>query len=282
MPLTRQQLAEVANLLDLYAARAEQISQETAAAVVAAYLSKNFYSPAVVAEIAEQAADLSNTANLVAAGLTTQYLTLLVSQLTGSAVGVPNIPLPPIRNGVDLRKVYQRPVKLFRRKVSEGMPPAEAFEQAMRLAQGLTTGNITLAKRDMSREVMMRLQREIGITGWRRVVRPELSETGTCGLCIAASDQVYKSSQLMPLHDNCKCEPMPIVGALDPGNSLNQLSFKDLYGKAAGDTGRTGTASRDLKRTRWTVNTHGEWGPVLTVKGQKFRGPDELAAITAA
>lgn len=277
MPISRQQLVDAANLVDLYAAQSERLIASTSAAVAGLYVAQDLYSPAVVAGIAAQAADQSNTANLLAAGMAAQYLAL-VSVSLDSPVTVPNIPLPPIRNGVELAKVYERPVKKYRRLIAKGIPSDQALEQATKYAAAITDGNIRLAKRDMARAVMYR---ETGIVGYRRVIRPELSETGTCGLCLAASDQLYKRGDLMPIHDRCKCEPMPIIGSLDPGNSLNNLTIGQLY-QAASDKPNarreSGTHAFDLKRTRWKVNEHGEWGPVLTVKGQRFTGPDELAA----
>lgn len=286
MAISRQTLDDLARLVEAYAARSNQITEQTIAAVLAAYAGKNFYDPGVVRQIAEQAAEVSNNANIVAAALVAQYLAIASGESTGTSIPLPNLTLPPIRNGVPLEEVFERPVKLFRRKVSDGMAPAEAFDQAMRLAQGLTTGNIALAKRDMSQVVMRYIEKAAGITGYRRVVHPELSETGSCGLCIAASDQIYSVGTLMPLHARCKCEPMPIFGDVDPGNSLNNLSLSVLYEDASRTTKRksktggapTGTSGELLKRTRYEVNEHGEWGPVLTHQGHKFTGPNEIAA----
>jgi hypothetical protein len=70
---------------------------------------------------------------------------------------------------------------------------------------------------------------------------------------------------------------MPIVGDLDPGMSINREDLERLY-EAAGDS----TAARDLKRVRVQINEHGELGPVLTVRGQKFTGPDDIARNLAA
>jgi hypothetical protein len=271
MALTQAQLAELIAWVNAYAARTDQLSRDTATAVLAVYAGENFWSAASASAVAEQAADLSNTANLFAAGLASQYLGHVLSSTVGSVVAIPNLPLPPIRNGVALEDVFDRPMKLFRRKVSEGMEPAAAFDMAMRLAAALVDGNIRLAKRDETAQILSRLPAELGVTGYRRVVHPELSETGSCGLCIVASDVVYHKAQLMPLHGHCKCEVVPIIGDVDPGNSLNNLELGHFYSAAGSTDGRA------LKETRVQVNEHGEWGPVLTRADQHFTGPDELA-----
>jgi hypothetical protein len=64
-------------------------------------------------------------------------------------------------------------------------------QQAMRLASAITDTNMTLAQRGRVPAAFERLEADLRVTGYRRVVHPELSRTGTCGLCIVASDQVY-------------------------------------------------------------------------------------------
>lgn len=287
MALTHQQLADLAVWVDLYAARTDELAVQTAAQVAAAYAGVNFYSAAAAQAAAAQAADTSNVASYYAAGLAAQYLALTASEVVGSTVPVPTLPLPALRNGVDMEQVFDRPMKFFRRKVSEGAEPAQAFEQAMRLAQTLADGNIRLAEREASRAAVTYLAPRLGVTGYRRIVRPELSETGSCGLCIAASDQVYKTDELLPLHNRCKCTVLPIFGTEDPGNSLNNLTLGDLYTGAAGrpsaqaNNRLSGTAGEDLKATRYEINEHGEWGPVITWAGDQFTGPDDLLPAAA-
>lgn len=270
MALTQQQIADMTAWVDQYAAQTERLSAQSAAAVTAAYSGVNFYSATAVAAAAEQAADTSNTASILAAGLAAEYLSFITAQATGTVVGIPNFPHIPVRNGVPLPAVFQRPIKLFRRQVARGVDPAQALESAMRLAALLADSDIRLAQRDASNQVLTYLAPRIGITGYRRVIRPELSKTGTCGLCIVASDRIYKTGELMPLHDRCKCAVLPIIGEVDPGNSLNNLWLDDIYAQAGS------TLSADLKRVRYSVQEHGEKGPVLVLAGQKFTGVEDL------
>jgi hypothetical protein len=152
--------------------------------------------------------------------------------------------------------------------------PGEAFQQAMRLAGTISDMNMTLAQREAYQaDVRSGSSGPAGVTGYRRIVHPELAKTGTCGLCIVASDNVYHTAQLLPIHGNCNCTVLPIVGEIDPGTGLNNLTLGDFYA-AAGDS----TFGEDLKKTRFVVNEHGEYGPVLGFEGQHFTGPDDLAA----
>lgn len=263
--------------IDQHAAAREDLDARTIAAIIALYAGVNFYDRLAVDQAAEAAADASNTAALLAAGLMAQYLATVTSTVTGEELPTPAVLLPPLRNGADMHRVFQRPAKLFRRQVANGVPPAEAFKQAMDLAANLAGTNNTLAMRLASQAALNELGKRVGITGYRRIVRPELSRTGACGLCIVASDRVYKKALLMPIHGNCNCGVLPIIGAVggagDPGDSLNGLSLADYYGAADNSSD-----SYDLKKVRVKTVEHGELGPSLVVEGQKFTGPDDIAA----
>lgn len=274
--MTPEQLREIEFWLDQHTAARDGLDQRTVLAILALYAGVNFYDRLAVEEAAEAAAETSNTAAILAAGLMSQYLATVTSTMVGEDLPTPAVLLPPLRNGADMRLVYQRPIKMFRRQVAKGVPPAEAFRQAMHTAAVMTETNNTLAMRQASQIALDQLASEANITGFRRILRPELAKTGlSCGLCIAASDQVYSKARLLPMHGGCNCDVLPIVGAVggtgDPGNSLNNLDLGDLYAAAGSTDGW------DLKRTRFEVNEHGELGPVLTVKGHKFTGPDDIA-----
>lgn len=276
--MTPEQQAAIEFWVAQHASAREGLDDRTVAAILALYAGVNFYDRLAVDEVAEAAADASNTAALLAAGLMAQYLATVTSTMSGEDLPSPSVLLPPLRNGADMRRVFQRPMKLFRRQVAKGVPAAEAFKQAMTLAASITETNNTLAMREASRLTLSALGEQAGVTGYRRVLRPELAKTGlSCGLCIVASDRVYKKAQLMPMHGGCNCDVLPIIGAAggagDPGNSLNQLDLADVYA-AAGDS----SDSWDLKRARFGVAEHGELGPLLVVAGHKFTGPDDIAA----
>lgn len=272
--MTPEQLRAIEFWLAQHTAGRQDLDQRTIAAVLAAYAGLNFYDAAAVDASAEQAADVSNTATILAAGLMAQYLATVTSTMIDEDLPVPAVLIAPIRYGVDMARVYQRPIKMFRRKVAQGMSPEEAFAQAMRYAASITETNNTLAMRDASALALEELGAQAGITGYRRIVRPELSKTGSCGLCIIASDRVYKRSQLMPLHGNCNCDVLPIIGARygagDPGSSLNNLDLADFYALAGSNR------SDALKKIRVQINEHGEYGPSLGYHGQKFTDWEDL------
>lgn len=112
------------------------------------------------------------------------------------------------------------------------------------------------------------------ITGYRRVLHPELAQSGqSCGLCIAASTRIYKKKDLLPLHNLCNCEPVEIVKGRDIGQQINDEDLDTLYGAAGDSTHRT-----DLSNTKWKVFEHPELGPVLrSVPRSKKEKPVDIS-----
>lgn len=105
------------------------------------------------------------------------------------------------------------------------------------------------------------------------MVHPELSEGGTCGLCIAAATRLYRKADLMPLHARCHCLPhVVLAGQEDLAQVINGMDLDELYA-AIGATRR-----EELVKTRVKVVQHGELGPVLVQEGHAFRGPDQVRA----
>lgn len=118
---------------------------------------------------------------------------------------------------------------------------------------------------------------EPDIIGYRRLIHPELSESGTCGLCIAAADRIYRTSELMPIHAHCKCTVgLIITGQADVGLGLNRAQLRELYTLAGG------TGKAKLAKVRYRRNRHGELGPVLGFAQDNFRGPEEVAELLDA
>lgn len=83
------------------------------------------------------------------------------------------------------------------------------------------------------------------ITGYRRIIHPEISKSGsTCGLCIAASQNFYHTPDLAKIHDHCHCAVLPIVKSIDPGQLLNSKELAALYKQAGGTSDKKLSSSR--------------------------------------
>lgn len=262
-----QQLAEASVWVDQAAAARERISDNLSALATSAWLSfAGWYDEKLVAQLAAEMAAMSSNAQDLISGSAQQYVSNVVAALRGTAVRVPPVQRPPIRNGADLLRVHTRPAEVFRRSYAQGATEEEALQQAVKRAVKLAETDVQLTARSVQHEQMKALD----VRHYRRVLRPELAKHGSCGLCVVASDRVYNEKDLLPIHGGCNCETLPIIGDSDPGKPLNAEDLKKLYA-AAGST-----SGADLKRVRVTVNEHGEYGPVLSRKGDNFRGPKDV------
>ncbi|MEV0759533.1 hypothetical protein [Nocardia sp. NPDC050435] len=166
---------------------------------------------------------------------------------------------------------FNRPARQYRAAVSTGTDPAKALEATIQRAKIIAGTNLALAEREAEHLILKEATRQgVAVIGWRRVIHPEESKSGSCGLCIAASDRLYTVEELKPIHDHCCCETLPVTADNDPGDELNREDLKRLYGDAGG-TGR-----EQLKRTRYKVDNHGELQAVL-VPARRETVPRELA-----
>jgi hypothetical protein len=169
------------------------------------------------------------------------------------------------------RAIFERPAETYRYVVSKG--GVDAAKQASDRIDSLIDDNLMLSQRLAQQQVLAqavnlddngnhRGKHGVKVIGYRRVIHPEQSRGGTCGMCIAASDRIYKVAQLMPIHAHCKCTIAPVTEDHDPADDVNAVDLRQLYKHAGGNTGA------HLKRTRYQVDEHGELGPVLVPKSK--------------
>ncbi|WP_048890665.1 hypothetical protein [Mycobacterium heckeshornense] len=201
----------------------------------------------------------SNPVDVRAAGATISggKIRLQHRSVTVDYDGGPDTKIRPAQ--MTTQAVFQRPAMVYRYEASKSSPAAE--QRSNQRIENLVDSNLLLAQRLAQQEVLANAvdldRKGPRIVGYRRVIHPELSKSGTCGMCIAASDRVYKVSELLPIHDHCHCTIAPVTEDHDPGGALNGLDLKQLYEHAGGNT------VAHLKRTRYTIDEHGELGPVL-------------------
>jgi hypothetical protein len=222
-----------------------------------------------VAAFARQASQAVTTAQGLSATATEVYLRAVLRELDAPLPRARLVELPDTIRPVDLDEVYQRPARQVRYLESTGVDGDKARTRGRARLVVTADDDLNLAEREASRQVLTAAGPRV--TGWRRVLRPELSQSGPCGLCVAASDRTYSVSELLPIHGRCKCVPMPITADHDPGASINAADLRRIYAAAGG------TDAARLKRVRVQVHEHGELGPVLRVAGDDFRGPRKAA-----
>lgn len=196
--------------------------------------------------------------------------------------------LPPIedtyeRGGTPIVEVYKRPARQLEHLVREQrksieretgtLPPwpdgidPDVMRQFEERLTSLVEDDLAATARDEAQKVMWSAPE---IIGYRRVIHPEFSKTGTCGLCVVASSRFYTKAELMPLHDKCKCTISPLTKTRDLGLRLNREDLDRIYAAAGSNY------AEDLKRITVQIREHGELGPILTRKGHHFRDVDEV------
>lgn len=246
------------------------------AATVAGNAAKSFDAWYDHAEITTWATALAAQVQAVQshmASSTDAYLAEALADIKGTRVApAGTISVTNLRKGVTPAGVYGRSADVFRYQRSLGKTVDEAQDAAVQRAQVMAQTDVQLAARAQSHKFMVVKH----VSGFRRVVHPEMSRGGSCGLCIGASTRIYHRADLMPLHARCACTTMPILNDIDPGGAINTSDLNALY-KQAGST-----AADKLKRVRYDIHHDGEIGPVLGVKGQAFRSPADVAAADAA
>lgn len=184
-----------------------------------------------------------------------------------------------MREGVTPLDVYQRPAEEYRYFKSTGLSDGDALMKSLERAATMADTDLALTRRDENRRVFRTTPGD-KVIGYRRIIHPEQSEDGTsCGLCVVASTRLYTTDELMPIHDECNCDVMPVTLTQDPGNELNQDDIQAIYDAAAQtrEDAKPGDSSNDpgdLLKTRVSFLEHGELGPIIAGgnrKGSKQR-----------
>lgn len=202
--------------------------------------------------------------------LTGAYLTALRADMLGVRPNaVPAGTAAQVR-GVDPDVVYARPFRTLYASLGEGREFPAALDDAVRRLSHIAATDLQLAKTHAARAGLADDER---VLFYQRV----LVGATSCGLCVVASTQRYRRGDLMPIHPGCDCAVAPVVGDQDPGQVINRRrledvhdAIEDMFGKS--DRGRDPVDFRDLL----VEHVHGEIGPVLARKGDRFTGPGDL------
>jgi len=172
-----------------------------------------------------------------------------------------------LRNGVDTSVVYRRPFVDMRTALSKGSTMTYAIEAGARRANYLASTEVQLAKRGAG----LKARRENdNIVGYVRT----LTGFENCGLCYVASTQRYTRGDLLPIHPGCDCGEMPIYGAQDPGQVIDEVRLDAAHENVRRRFGVYDRGARELDYRQIRITEHGEMGPMLTVRKQQFTGPE--------
>jgi hypothetical protein len=213
----------------------------------------SWYDPAAQRRFTDDMQTAVSGAQRIVGGSTAEMLQSVLREM-GEPEPRQRFVMPTKIRDVPPEQEWARPAEQFRYAKSQGASDVEAQQVAKDRAEILALDDTQLAQ---NKATVALLKAYPKVEGYRRVIHPELSAGGTCGLCAVAADRVYKVDRLMPVHARCKCGVLPITMQWDPGSPLNEGDLRKLYDAA-------GSTSGDLlKRVRFKVEEHSELGPQL-------------------
>lgn len=208
------------------------------------------------------------------ASLTDAYLSRTGTLVVGKRLApIGAVDVTALRAGVTAAGAYARAADAFRwqqarydtfgRDLAAGRltllePPTlvEPVAAAQKRVLDVADMDVQLVQRNQSRAFYEAHKSDV--TGWRRVIHPERSKGGTCGLCAVISDRLYGPTEPLEVHERCKCTTVAVKEGRDPGSKLNRSDLNALYSDAGS------TRREELKRTRYRIDEHGELGRVIT------------------
>ena len=269
---------------------ATALAQRSSAAVAAIRTRTTAQSRALWASLPDYSDDglslwLSQMVPLVIASqqtiatLTDIYLAAVLSQMTGQSVNPVGIPPETVsgagvRNGLPPEAEWERPFKEIWYQLTQDKAFADAVQIGEQRMLSMLSTDLQLAQTHSARNVLSASGPKLGVVGYRRVI----TSMKACELCQVAATQRYKVEDLMPIHNNCTCGIAPITGKSDPGQVIDAHYAPDgaEYDGWNKNAVRRYDASSVFPGVE--IQQHGEIGPVLTVKGQAFRGPTDIPA----
>jgi hypothetical protein len=207
------------------------------------------------------------------ASLTTVYLERLYREVADEAfraeLDLDRVTGRALRD-VDPEEVYERPFKDVWTALSQGEPLDVALDRGAHRLETIAKTDLQLARTHTVREVGDDMPR------FEYTVR-ELQGEYDCALCMIASTQRYRKRDLAPIHPGCDCLVKLVTADEDPGQVIDEARLEaihDAVEAALGDFDRGGRAM-DYRKII-IAREHGEIGPVLGYRGQRFTGPDDI------
>ena len=181
-----------------------------------------------------------------------------------------------VRVADSTEELLERPAKTYRYERSQGASRDAANDAAKSRVRVIVDDNLMLAQRLAEAESLAQAaDLDDRVIGYRRIVHPELSRGGACGMCLVAATRLYQISELKAIHDNCNCTVAAVTEDYDPRN-VNDDDLARFYKDAQG------TFRATLKRTRYKVDEHGEFAavlvPVAAYRSREQRAKDRAKA----
>lgn len=184
--------------------------------------------------------------------------------------------------GVPADEVYRRPAITAYTTLAAGAPFAKARGMARNRLLSIVSTDLQQSRNRQSRSAYAASNFEYTI----RV----LSGNENCALCVIAATQRYHAGGLQPIHPGCDCGERGVSAAVDPGQVVDREMVEDLHSSIWEQIGRFDRSAVDLERGKTdakgrrisdftdliVTREHGELGPTLTWREDRFTGPNDL------
>jgi hypothetical protein len=185
-----------------------------------------------------------------ASSMTSAYLS---RKLNVPPVAVPlNEVVARVRNGTPMAEVYRRPFVEVWGDLHDNQSWADAVQSGGKRAFSISGMDVLLAF--TAAMVVFSAVRGAGerVVGYQRI-----SDPNCCEYCSMLDGVVTGPDEPMPIHNNCGCTADPLLRETAAERDSPPAEPGDTVDKAA-------------------IEEHGEYGPVITVAGQRFTGPSDL------
>lgn len=219
---------------------------------------------------------------LTIANLTDAY----VAHMTDGEPSTQLVDPRELRAGVAHADVYRRPAGAMRSALASGASMSDAIESGAKRLANLVSTDMELAHTHQARASMLAANKAAGrrrgrgrVNAYARTLQGE----DNCALCAIASTQRYWVGDLLPMHPGCNCGVRP----LGVGEHLEQVIDRELleatHAQVEGLTGEYDRSGRLVDYRQLIVTReHGEVGPTLTWKHQRFTGKAGVEPTPAA
>lgn len=172
--------------------------------------------------------------------------------------------------GVDPYEVYERPFNEVWTALSKNVPLEEAVSRGEHRLETITKTDLQLARTHTVRDVADDLPK------FQYTVR-ELQGEYDCALCMIAATQRYHKKDLAPIHPGCDCLVKTVTADYDPGQVIDEERLEQIHDAVEAAIGTFDRGARAVDYRKIIISRdHGEIGPVLGYRGQRFTGPDDI------
>lgn len=266
-------MATANQLLAGYQSATEEIRRRVLEYVSRVWSSSGWFRDAEVDLIVARILPVVQAGQRQVAFLTDSYIGQM-AVLAGVTWTPAPLQLDPIVNyrGVDPEVAYRRPAVAVYTALSNGKSFADAVDLGLKRLVSITATDVQQAKNRQAAE-------SLGRTGYR-YFRRQLSGSENCALCAIASTQRYTRGDLMPIHGGCDCVVVPMMARRDPGQVIDAELLATVHQEVERFVGISDRGGRVPDyRNLIVTNTHGELGPTLGWRGDKFTGPEDIPAV---